>query len=357
MRVQRLMLLAFLWLVATLFWLTRDTVADGSGPVNNLSCVNTGGHEFGPDVSSNGDELFLASSDELVVAQSQTASCPWSAPIALSSLNSDAADAHPTLSADGLTIYFSSNRIYGSWRDLFVATRPAKGPSDNWTSPTAVSELNHAFVSTEGPSLSSDSLTIYFCSDRTGGAGGFDIWKSTRASTSSSWATPAPVSELNSSANDCNPDISADGLMLLFESDRPGGCGEMDIWMASRLSTSAPFNTPTNLACKVNSASADQAPTWVTASLVYFQSNRSGGLGGSHDIWTAQLPSVGGIAELPEVAGQPQPAGRASGPGADVLASVAVAVAAGAVALFGGTLWQGRRARANRPGPPPARMR
>ena len=60
---------------------------------------------------------------------------------------------------------------------------------------------------------------------------------------------------MNSSFNDVEPDIAADGLALLFQSDCPGGFGGSDIYIATRPNTSAPFGAVANLGSTVNSSS------------------------------------------------------------------------------------------------------
>jgi Tol biopolymer transport system component len=63
---------------------------------------------------------------------------------------------------------------------------------------------------------------------------------------------------------DSNPEISADGLTLFFDSNRPGSVGDRDIWMVSRQSISDPWDSPINLGAPVNSSGYDARPT-VTA--------------------------------------------------------------------------------------------
>ena len=71
--------------------------------------------------------------------------------------------------------------------------------------------------------------------------------------------------EVNTPALDGCPIQSPDGLSLYIASNRPGGRGGLDIWVATRSSTSSPWGAPTNLGEPVNSASDDFCPTPVRA--------------------------------------------------------------------------------------------
>ena len=83
-----------------------------------------------------------------------------------------------------------------------------------WSTVTALAVLNSA-ADDYDPTLSADGLTIYFCTTRDGDE--FDVFTSTRASVTSPWGAPAPVPAVATvSQNECNPEVSADGLELYF---------------------------------------------------------------------------------------------------------------------------------------------
>src|SRR4030042_7216044 len=64
------------------------------------------------------------------------------------------------------------------------------------------------------PTISPDGLSLYFASDRAGGQGGNDIWVSKRADLSESWGPPPNLGgPVNSSAGGVFPSLSADGLV------------------------------------------------------------------------------------------------------------------------------------------------
>lgn len=195
-------------------------------------------------------------------------------------------DAGAEVSDDHLTLYFQSNRSSSSGGfDIYASTRAST--ADAWGTATNVSALNST-SNERGPTISADGLTMIFGSDRAGGQGGMDLWASTRASTADAWGAPANIgATVNTSANESGPSLSSDALTLYFHSDRAGGSGNDDIYVATRAFTTDPWGAPTNLGATVNSADFDTAPEISSDGLtLYFQSTRAGGVG-SHDIWVA----------------------------------------------------------------------
>ncbi len=159
----------------------------------------------------------------------------------------------PCLSDDGLEIFFTSWRPGGSGlSDLYVAWRSAK--DEPWRAERALVGLNTPSWE-RSPSISADGLKLYFDTDGIGGPGGRDIFVAQRERR---WdedkdgnRVPAPFGkvqnliEVNSSYADGNPDISQDGLELFFSSTRPGGRGDNDLYVASRPTTHEPSGEPT----------------------------------------------------------------------------------------------------------------
>ena len=158
----------------------------------------------------------------------------WNAPAQVGpNVNSSSADHAPYISSDGLTLYFASNRAGGSGTtDLWQATRASL--TSPWTTPTNLGPLvNRAYVD-QGPSVSPDGLMLFFSSDRPGGFGGYDIWMSTRTSQNDPWGAPVNLGpSVNTSSNDGGTSMSSDETTLYFDSNRPGGSGGYDLWQVS----------------------------------------------------------------------------------------------------------------------------
>jgi hypothetical protein len=135
------------------------------------------------------------------------------------------------------------------------------------------------------PILSRDGLQLYMASNRPGGLGGIDIWVAERASPDAPFGAPVNIGEpVNSASNDFCPSPMRDGKGFMFVSNRPGGCGGDDIYM-SRWHPESGWEAPTNLGCEVdggaNSAANEAGPVLVFAEskppTLYFSSTRTGG--------------------------------------------------------------------------------
>jgi len=86
--------------------------------------------------------------------------------------------------------------------------------------------------------------------------------------------TAVPVTELNSPAAEGCPIETPDGLSLLFASNRPGGAGGNDIWVADRDTLGSPWKEPQNIGSPINSTAADFCPTPVFGRSLFFVSER-----------------------------------------------------------------------------------
>ncbi len=137
------------------------------------------------------------------------------------------------------------------------------------------------------PSLTRDGRTLFFASNRGGGQGGFDIWYSRRQGTG--WSKPenaGPV--INTPFDELTPYISEDANKLYFSSNGRGGFGGFDLYK-SEGSIDA-WTSPNNLGAPINT-SFDEISilTMDNDSLILFSSNKPGGFG-SYDIyWSREI--------------------------------------------------------------------
>src|SRR5687768_8375104 len=101
----------------------------------------------------------------------------------------------------------------------------------------------------------------------------------------SDWSPPLNLGAMvNSAFNDIGPALSKDGLSLYFGSNRPGGAGALDIWVAQRASVEDPWGPPTNLGPIVNTPSTENVPSFSRDGLwMFVHSDCSGGLGGKYN--------------------------------------------------------------------------
>jgi len=94
----------------------------------------------------------------------------------------------------------------------------------------------YSSASDNRPSITRDGLTIFFDSDRYGTLGGPDIFYATRSSTSEDFGPAIHIDAVNSPGFDARPFISFDGQTLLFSSARPGNPSPApDMWYSTRI--------------------------------------------------------------------------------------------------------------------------
>jgi hypothetical protein len=134
-------------------------------------------------------------------------------------------------------------------------------------------ELNTPYL--DGcPFAAPDGLSLYIASDRPGGLGGIDIWVARRERRTDPWGRPQNLgAPINSTADDFCPSPTR-GRLFLFVSTRPGGCGASDIYVTKP--DRGMWSEPQNLGCAVNSAAGEAGPV-LRHNRLYFSSTRPGG--------------------------------------------------------------------------------
>lgn len=171
--------------------------------------------------------------------EAETKSDPWGKPVNLGPTVNSPADEHgPSISSDGLSLYFSGvwdvlTRSGGFGQaDIWLTTR--KTIADPWGKPVNLVAPVNSPLQDESPSISEDGLSLYFNSVRPRGQGIMAVWVTRRKTIRDPWSTPVNVGPaVNSSGWEANPDISRDGSTLYFASPRSGSSGRTDLWMVS----------------------------------------------------------------------------------------------------------------------------
>jgi hypothetical protein len=149
-------------------------------------------------------------------------------------------DDDPALTLDLLTLYFNAQREGGQGKeDIWFAERATR--DDAFSAPTPASALNSEARET-GIALAPDGLSLWFSSDRDGGDGGLDIYLATRASLRADWSI-ARVPELNSEGDDLVSSV-ADGERTLFLARRANDDDDYDLYVARRADRARAFNAP-----------------------------------------------------------------------------------------------------------------
>ena len=143
------------------------------------------------------------------------------------------------------------------------------------------------------PSLAADGKTLYFTSNMAGGYGKLDIWSCTYDPKSNSWGQPKNAGPtVNTEGMEVYPSISDDGKKLYFSSDYHPGLGGLDIFIAE-VGPDGKTNKPVeNLKYPLNSSYDDFGIVFEgRKNRGYFTSNREGGKG-DDDIWSFNLPAL-----------------------------------------------------------------
>jgi peptidoglycan-associated lipoprotein len=216
----------------------------------------------------------------------------WSTPVQLPpSIATDVNEGRAWVSKKGDMIFFTRcPEVKGMQNKcgLFMA----KKQGSTWGEPARLPFSNDT-VTFAHPTLSADGKVLFFTSNLAGGYGKMDIWSCTFDPKTNVWGQPKNLGPtVNTEGNEVYPSISDDGKKLYFSSDYHPGLGGLDMFM-TEASPDGKFNKPVeNLKYPLNSSYDDFGIVWEgKKSRGYFTSNREGGRG-DDDIWSFSLPTL-----------------------------------------------------------------
>jgi predicted secreted protein len=223
----------------------------------------------------------------------ENADDPWGPLVNVQEINSRYSEAYPCLSGDGLTLYFSDwydwnaagDRPGGvGHHDLWMCTRPSTG--DPWGAPVNMGAIVNSPNAEILPFVSRDGQILIFASkNRSGGLGNYDLWMSTRPAAEGDWTPPVNMGPaVNSSAYDGDGCLSTDGLALFFCSNRPGGRGSYDMWMTTRRSQAAAWSPPVNLGPAINTSGGEGVPSLSPDQRTLYFGSGTGGSGLMYEV-------------------------------------------------------------------------
>ncbi len=189
------------------------------------STIATDQYESSPSFSPDGREMYFMRSDRAFrsyqILLSRCSPSGWSSPSTVSfGLPTPNNDADPFITADGLKLFFVSSRKFdnkaGDDLDIWMVERSLVDKP--WGVPTRLPEPVNSPHAELMPRLTSDGR-IYFGSDRPGGSGGTDIYVATPV-TRGKWKVENLGPTVNTNSNDYEAEISRDGKNLIVVSDR-----------------------------------------------------------------------------------------------------------------------------------------
>lgn len=204
----------------------------------------------------------------------------------LGDLNTTGHDACLSISPDGSTIYVYRNipRVTGSG-DIFFST---KRPDGKWTNPKSLNKpLNSSFFESSA-CITPDGSALYFISERNGGYGNADIWRSKKLG-KNLWAKPVNLGPVvNTEEDELGVFIHPDGKTLFFTSKGHGTMGGYDVFM-TQMKPDSSWTEPVNLGYPINSTKDDiYFVMTADGKKAYIASRKDGGYGGA-DIYVVDM--------------------------------------------------------------------
>lgn len=214
-------------------------------------------------------------------------------PVPIKELNAYRTQYFPTYSASRKELFLTVRKALNSDEEIFVS----KWNGQKFEAPWPIEELNQE--NNEGtPTLSKDGKTMIFSGcDYPNSFGGCDLYACQWVE--GAWTRPKNLGyKINSHDWEGQPQVSPDGKMLFFSSDRPGGQGKRDIWLA-KLEEDGKWGQPKNLGEVINTTEDEQGPYFIQSKdILVFASNQKGGLGGLdfhqsliyEGVWSKSVP-------------------------------------------------------------------
>lgn len=207
--------------------------------------------------------------------------------------NKNGSEGGATMSIDNKHVYFTTCKDEGGATincDIYYSDYV----NGEWTEAKKVEGINDPVYWDSQPSIASDGVTLYFASDRKGGRGGVDLYKTVKDAKTGIWGKPENLGPVINTANDeKSPFIHSDFETIYFSSDGQPGIGGFDIFY-SRLGEDGKWSEPKNIGVPINTK-GDDLGFFVSTDghLGYFASNEpsrtKGKSVGKYDIYSFDL--------------------------------------------------------------------
>jgi WD40-like Beta Propeller Repeat len=256
--------------------------------------INTRFDEFNAVVSGDGSTLIFTASLQFYDAifySKKDSSGQWGYPInMMGQLGIDDKSATTGLSYNGTELYIYRDDNFDG--NIYVSFFR----NGMWTRVKKLGENINTKYWESHASLSPDNQELYFVSNRIGGFGDLDIYVAQRLS-DSTWSSPENLGGIiNSRWNENTPFITPDGNRLFFSSEGHEGMGGYDIFYSEK--TENIWSTPINIGYPINSTDNDIffAPN-ENGSFAYCSQFSKKGFGGQ-DIYQFQLLDLPGYNNL-----------------------------------------------------------
>ena len=265
--------------------------------------INSEFEDKAPMVSADGKTLIFTSQrpgkssavnpddgmyyEDIYISRWDTLKKMWAdAELIPGTLNTEGQDAATSISPDGKQIYIFKNDIEAESRggDIYVSRLSSSG---KWGAPKSMGKPINTTYAELGACISPDGKTVYYVSERQGGLGNADIWMAKRKSRSE-WNKPENLgSAVNTDEDEGGIFLAPDGKTLFFTSKGHNSMGGYD--MFKTVMENGKWSTPVNLGYPINTIYNDYCFSLsIDATTGFFTSNRAGGLGG-RDVYKVDL--------------------------------------------------------------------
>jgi Tol biopolymer transport system component len=265
--------------------------------------INSEFEDKAPMVSADGNTLIFTSQrpgkssatnpedgmyyEDIYISRWDTLKHMWAdAELIPGTLNTEGQDAATSISPDGKQIFIFKNDIEAESRggDIYVSRLSSSG---KWGAPKSMGKPINTTYAELGGCISPDGKTLYYVSERQGGLGNADIWMAKRKSRSE-WNKPENLgSVVNTDEDEGGIFLAPDGKTLFFTSKGHNSMGGYD--MFKTVMENGKWSTPVNLGYPINTIYNDYCFSLsIDAATGYFTSNRAGGLGG-RDVYKVDL--------------------------------------------------------------------
>lgn len=259
-------------------------------PVNLGPAINSIHDEYLPAITVDGNTLVFTRKDQQGedFYTSSGSDSSWSRAAFLSDIINTQAynEGAESLSPDGQTIFFTICAKPGGMGSCDIYYSRLRG--SEWSAPLNLGKPVNSPAWESQPSLSPDGRTLYFASNRAGTLGGIDLWKSTLQE-DGIWSNPVNLGpNINTAWEEQSPFIHPDNQTLYFTSEGWPGMGGKDIFFSRK--SAGKWQKAENIGYPINTLK-DESSLVISADgkTAYFASNSLEGLG-AYDLYTFEMP-------------------------------------------------------------------
>lgn len=263
-------------------------------PINMGPAINSKYREYFPALTADGNTMIYSrvmDGNEDFLISTKTKATGWkpASPLSTNINTKQYNEGAQSISPDGKYLFFTGcNRPDGLGScDIYVSHKNGK----IWDLPFNLGSTVNSTYWDSQPAISPDGNTLYFSSNRPGGLGGYDLWKSTLKK-DGTWTNPVNLGPgVNTAYDEHTPFVHPDGQTFYFSSDGWPGLGNQDIFY-SRIDENGNWSNPQNIGYPINSFNEETGLIVTPDGLNgIFSTNLKDGLG-DLDLYTFKMPDL-----------------------------------------------------------------